>query len=301
MTSQIISAAIPALGMLFLILDSHQAVISATAAIELCLRTVIPSLFPFMFLSAWLRGSGKGNWMLSVFLGGYPVGAQAIGSSGMDRSAANRLLAWCSQAGPSFIFGIAASQFPGLRYGWYLWAIQILSALSVGWIFSGLHGMTTAFSQKGMDLSSAMQASLRAMASVCGWVVIFRVILGFLHRWVFFFLPDWASLFLSGMLELTNGCFMLNQVDNVEIRFLMCLIFLNFGGVCVILQTISVAGGLDIRYYLAGKVLQTGFALMYGCLFFGHWEMMLPLIPLWCGILFGKTRKNSSIPVRVGV
>jgi hypothetical protein len=62
-----------------------------------------------------------------------------------------------------------------------------------------------------------------------------------------------------------------------------------------------VAGGLDIWYYLGGKVLQTGFALMYGWLFLGHWEMMLPLIPLWCGILLWKTRKNSSNPLPIGV
>ena len=49
-----------AVGMLLLILDSKTAVTGAWDGIELCLRTVIPSLFPFFIISAALTSSLAG-------------------------------------------------------------------------------------------------------------------------------------------------------------------------------------------------------------------------------------------------
>ncbi len=289
------------LGMLFLILDSRQASQAAQEAVTLCIRTVIPSLFPFFLLSACMVGVGGGNIPLTGFLGGYPVGAQALGTSKIDRASANRMLTWSSQAGPSFIFGIAAAQFPNMGYGWYLWGIQILSALSVGWAFSGFHRVKSESPQASVTISVVMHTALRAMAMVCGWVVLFRVILGFLQRWIFFLLPGTVRILLSGLLELTNGCLMLQSVDNLHLRFILCLIFLNFGGICVVLQTVSVAGRLDIRYYLAGKVMQTGFALLFGSVFLGYFIMLIPLALIFGGIHLNKVRKNSSNPEPLGV
>lgn len=301
MKRKILPMALCCIAMLLLILDSRQAAESARESIVLCIRTVIPSLFPFFFLSACLSGSGGGNILFAGLLGGYPVGAQAVSRSGLDTHVANRMLTWCSQAGPSFIFGIAGARFPGMRYGWYLWGIQLLSALSVGWLFSGFHGDKCAEKGSSADISAAMGTALRAMASVCGWVVIFRVILGFLDRWFFFFLPEMLGILLSGLLELTNGCLMLDRIPNMELRFLFCLIFLNFGGFCVVLQTISLCGRLDIRYYLLGKLLQTGIALLFGCVILGYWQAVPLLILIFSGKLLVKARKNSSNPALLGV
>ncbi len=289
------------IGMLLLILDSRQAGASARDAIDLCIKSVIPSVFPFFLLSGFLTGGGV---LFTGLFGGYPAGAQAaaqLAAGGyMDNTRASRLLTWCSQAGPSFIFGIAAAQFPDFCYGWYLWGVQILSALSVRMIFPEGNTVKNQY-QKRADSSLAMHRALHAMGAVCGWVVIFRVILGFLERWFFFLLPDIAKVLLSGILELTNGCLMLPQIENIGLRFLLCLIFLNFGGVCVILQTISVAHELNIRYYLTGKLLQCGLAVLYGCLFLGYGYALFPLVGYFIGILFFRGRKNSSIPGLVGV
>lgn len=295
-----------ALGMLFLILDSPQAIDSARESVQLCVRTVIPSLFPFFVLSAYLTGAGGGSIILSGLLGGYPVGAQALArtaaAGGMEGNQANRMLTWCSQAGPSFIFGIAAAQFPNMRYGWFLWGIQLLSAFSVCVTFSGNHRIApNSPPTKANNLSTSMQTAIRSIAGVCGWVVIFRIILGFLERWVFFFLPDTLKILISGTLELTNGCLMLSLIEDVGLRFLLCLVFLNFGGLCVVFQTFSLAAGLDFRYYLAGKMAQTMFAAAYGCILLGHYLALVPLGAFWMAIHFVKGRKNSSIPLELGV
>ena len=301
MKRKILPMALCFFAMLLLILDSRQAAESAQEALGMCIRTVVPSLFPFFFLSACLSGSGGSNILFAGLLGGYPVGAQAVSRSSLNTHEANRMLAWCSQAGPSFIFGIAAARFPGMRYGWYLWVIQLISAISVGWLFSCLHGDKCPGNDGSLDASAAMGTALRAITSVCGWVLLFRVILGFLDRWLFFFLPEMLQILLSGLLELTNGCLMLDRVPNTELRFLFCLIFLNFGGLCVVFQTVSLCGRLDIRYYLLGKLLQTCIALLFGCVFLGYWQAVPLLILIFSGKLLAKARKNSSNPVMIGV
>ena len=97
------------------------------------------------------------------------------------------------------------------------------------------------------------------MARVCGWVILFRLLIGFLERWTIG-IPDVLSVLISGMLELTNGCMMLKNVGSVGLRFYICSLLLAFGGLCVTMQTVSVAGDLGIGHYLRGKLLQTMFS-----------------------------------------
>ena len=117
-----------AAGMLILILDSKTALSGASGGIDLCIRTLIPSLFPFFVLSVLLTGalSGQaGKYLRSIgtickvpegaesliavsILGGYPAGAQNVSvlfrRGQINASQAARLLAFCNNAGPAFIF-----------------------------------------------------------------------------------------------------------------------------------------------------------------------------------------------------
>ena len=298
-----------ALGLLVLILDSRSAAAAAAEGIELCIRTVIPCLFPFFVLSIYLTGSAGGGtaavW-LSGFLGGYPVGAQAAAQAYrngyISRNHANRLLMFCSQAGPSFLFGMAAAQFPEAKYGWMLWAVQILSALSVAWMVPAgkappiAHGNPTPLS-----MPQAMKKAVHAMASVCGWVVLFRVVIVFLQTWVFGRFPAFTGIAFSGLLELTNGCLLLREIQDIPLRFFTAALMLNFGGICVLMQTASVTEGLNIGKYILGKLMQTLFSTLWAALFLGKFYTLIPLFFILFLPSLRNLRKNSSIPAPVGV
>ena len=150
MKARKLTLAAAATGMLVLILDSRTAAQAAAAGVDLCIRTVIPSLFPFFLLSGYLTGNLRGGkWIAKIFrcpkscgtilltgiLGGYPIGAglaaREFRNGNITKAQADRLIMFCSQAGPSFLFGIVAGQLDNVRYIWILWAIQLLSALSV--------------------------------------------------------------------------------------------------------------------------------------------------------------------------
>lgn len=326
-----------AIGMLLLILDSKTALEGAAGGIDLCLKTVIPSLFPFFVLSILLTGAftgqdipllrplgrlfgvcpGAESILLSGFLGGYPVGAQSIqnacASGALDKAEGERMLAFCNNAGPAFLFGMAAALFPRAWMAWALWAIQIASAWLVSRLFpSKSDAAIRLASSKTVSLTDAVSAAVRVMAGVCGWVVLFRVVLTFLNRWIFWILPATAQIILAGFLELSNGCCSLISVNNLGLRFLLCSGMLSFGGLCVGMQTWSAAPDLSKRLYFPGKIIQTCFSLLFALgvqtlfpadfrLVDAPWLLILALAVPAAVILFRKREKSSSNPALLGV
>ena len=140
-----------AVGMLVMILDSTTAINAASDGIEICLKVLVPSLFPFIFLSVWVTGcisncvlpvlkplgrllrvpkGAETLWIIGI-LGGYPVGAQCIGQAyaagKLSKPDAERMLGFCSNCGPAFIFGVLHAFFPDKWMLWALWIIHIIS------------------------------------------------------------------------------------------------------------------------------------------------------------------------------
>ncbi len=286
MRSKIIGCA-AGLGMLLLILDGKTAIAGAREGVELCLASVIPSLFPFFVLSILLTGSlagmelgllrplgrlfripeGSEVLLLTGLLGGYPIGAQCVAeayrSGRLTRGQANRMISFCSNAGPAFLFGIAAPQFPSPWFGWLLWGIQIASAWLVSALIpAGENVPAHRESGEALSVPEALNRAIRTMAAVCGWVVLFRVAIAFLSRWALWLLPQGAQTLVCGLLELTNGCCGLSGVGNVGARLMICGVLLAFGGLCVAMQTLCVISPLDGKRYLLGKCVQSGFAFL---------------------------------------
>ena len=313
-------------GMLILILDGKSALDGARTGIDLCLKTVIPSLFPFFVLSILLTGSLAGSFLpvlrplgklcgipegtesilLCGFLGGYPVGAQSVTSayrSGqLSKTEAERMLAFCNNAGPAFLFGMAASVFNRQWMAWVLWGIHIASALTAAQFFPGNYAQRVTLSSKNQtSVTSALNMAIRVMASVCGWVILFRVMITFLTRWVLWVFPKAVQVGIIGFLELSNGCCELIALPDGTMRFLLCSGMLAFGGLCVTMQTLSVTGGLSLRHYFSGKLLQTLFSLLLTAAVVCGAGLPCCAALLLFTLILRKTQKKSSIRQVVGV
>ena len=327
---------IPVAAMTVLILDPKTALSGAQAGMELCIRSVIVSLFPFLFLSTMITGAGADlplnflrplarlcripNGTESILalglIGGYPVGAQSIGQAyrenRLDRNTARRLLGFCSNGGPSFIFGFLGTCF-AVHELWALWGIHILSALMTGILLPGGNSEHIRVSSSGTTSpTNALERSTKTMALICGWVVLFRVLLAFFRRWFLWMLPAWADVFVSGLMELTNGCSQLSAVESESFRFVLASGMLAFGGVCVGLQTASVTHELGIGSYLTGKAIQTVISILLAVcardwLFPGE-RFPFPVLPLSVMLAFIAVfisyhifKKHSSNLARQGV
>ncbi len=315
-----------AFGMLLLILDGKTAFSGAAEGIDLCIRTVIPSLFPFFVMSDLLTSAfmgtslpirlgivprGAESLLLTGFLGGYPAGANSVAtayrSRQLPREQAERMLAFCNNAGPSFLFGMIAPMFPSVKYAWLLWGVHIVSALMVGLCLPKTQSSAALSPGKPVSISDSLWHSVRVMGSVCGWIVLFRIGIAFLSRWFLWMLPQEFQVLVTGLLELSNGCCVLSMIENIELRFLICSVFLAFGGLCVTMQTVSVTQGLSLRFYFPGKLLQTAFSIFLTWLILPK-KTFSPALPCtalvsaaFLVVFLRKKQNNSSIPSPVGV
>lgn len=328
-----------ALGILFLILDSKTALKGAQEATQMCLSSVIPSIFPFLVLSGILTPAicgmnvpflrplskimgipaGSEGLFFTGILGGYPTGAQAVHQAWqqaqLSKEDAHRMLAFCSNAGPSFLFGILGAKFPDFWMLWALWGIHILSAITVATILPKRRNASrNIFPTSSVTVPQALKNAVMTMGCICGWVVLFRVMLAFLDKWFLWLLPVDVQVGIYGFLELANGCCCMDLVIPAGMRFILSSAMLAFGGVCVAMQTASVTGQLGLGQYLSGKLLQTCISVILSTVvqkFAFSASEKVALSPVFIAIGFliiflfayipRKCKKGGSIPSSVGV
>ena len=176
-------------------------------------------------------------------------------------------MGFCSQAGPAFIFGIIGPLFSSLRCTLLLWANQILSAVLVGMLLPKTRASTCQKTISSAKSNSAVISdTVKAMGSICGWIILFRVLLGFLNRWILWILPETAQVFTEGILELSNGCLALTEIESPKMRYMLANVMLSLGGLCIAMQTHSVAQTMGLGLYIPGKLLQTVCSFMLACL-----------------------------------
>ena len=290
--------------MLILILDSKTALRGAADGIELCLKTVVPSLFPFFVLSAALMQSCQGSGavmgiLIPAFLGGYPVGAQTVyqayRSGAVSKRDAEKLLAFCNNAGPAFLFGMVGQLFPGQSWVWALWGTHVLGAvIAAGFVVGFPISIPVSGGCIPKNPAEIMRKSVGIMAVVCGWIVLFRVVIAFLDRWIFWLFPAEVRVALIGLLELSNGCWELRTIPSIPARFLLCGGMIAVGGLCVSMQTASVTPGLSLRFYALGKLVQLGTSLIVGGSILLHSPIPLLLI-LPYFLIFKKRCGNQRL------
>lgn len=267
-------------GMLVIIFDGKTAVSGVLAGLELCLHTLIPSLFPFFVLSSLVTGSligrsigpfrsvcrfcgmpaGSESLLVVGLLGGYPVGAGNIAAElkrgTLTAEDAQRMAVFCNNAGPSFLFGILGPLFPHIGWVWLLWAIQIAASVLTGYLLpGGSSNAVVSHHFQSVSLSDSLNRGIKNMTQVCGWVTLFRMILEFLSRFIFRQIPQGLQIILTGLLELSNGCLALSGISDDALRFFLAGTMLSLGGMCVWMQTKAVFTELKIPRYIMGRML----------------------------------------------
>lgn len=281
------SLVVTILCMLLLIFHAKTAVDGAQKGIEISLHAVIPSLFPFIVLSCLICNhlsgrripflchisrlcgvpDGAESLLLLGLLGGYPVGAQVIAevyrSKQLDRDNALRMLGFCNNAGPAFLFGMIGPMFSKNSTVFVLWGVHILSALLTGLLLPGRkHSNGHVNAAKPISLPEALEKSVRIVAVICGWVILFRIILTLCNQWILGFLPPVIRVLLTGLCELSNGCMELMVIEAEHGRFIVSSFMLAAGGLCVGMQTASVTKELGMGAYFLGKTIQSTISVL---------------------------------------
>lgn len=273
--------------MVLLLWRSAVAAEAVRRGLTLCARSVIPALFPYFVVSGLfislgfadgvgrrlepltrrlfgVGGAGASAFFLGL-LGGYPVGGRTVGqlyrAGRLSKDEAERLLAFCNNAGPSFILGIVGvGCFGSLRTGVYLYLIHAFSAVLVGILFrkkAPVSGQKVRYSVAFEPIAAFVRAvgeAAEGMVRLCGFVVFFLVILALITD-----LTGLNHPVLLGLAELTTG---VTALEGRPGDLVWAAALLGWGGLSVHGQTAAVLSDTDLglgRYFL-GKILQAIFS-----------------------------------------
>ena len=268
----------------WLIADSRAASAAAVSALSLCARVIVPSLFPFfvcanlfcaLHLNAPLekalsrvmepvfRVPGAGAAALFVGLsGGYPSGAQSVGalfeSGSIKKDSAGRLLLFCNNCGPAFIFGVVGQTVFGSGLaGLLLYLVHAASALLLGFFAREKGGACRPAAPQAraaapVSFSSAFTASVKKSGQtaleVCMFVVVFGVLGAMVQTALRPVFPAWALVVVSGLLELSGGAGALAAAAMPQgVKFMLASFFLAFGGLSVHAQTKAVLSSMELE------------------------------------------------------
>jgi len=282
--------------------DSAAVSAAVREGLSLCARVLIPSLFPFFvlsnlfvrrgyhqFVSAALRPvmgplfglpAGAAGALALGAVGGYPIGAATAfdlyGRGKLTGRETARLLCFCNNAGPGFVFGVVGlGLFQSAAVGLRLYAAHLAAALFVGAgarILSGASAPPAPpFSPEETEepfpasFTASVHAAAASMLNVCAFLVFFSVLLAFLRQTPVWALPtrlpgvgaDAARAVLDGFLELSHGIAALRALPT-EAAMPAAAFLLGWGGLCVHCQVLSISAGRDVNMgpYYRGKLVQ---------------------------------------------
>ena len=195
--------------------------------------------------------------------------AALYAAGSIDKKSAGRLLAFCNNCGPAFIFGVVGTTvFASPFAGFLLYAIQVFSALLCGVLRRGAGSETAlASAEKSASaeppaFSAAFTASVKkagqTVLEVCMFVTVFGVLSAMAQNALSGLLPAWAAFLPAGLLELSGGADALARAPLSQgVKFIGASFFLAFGGLSVHAQTKAVlhTTGLDALPVFVPKLL----------------------------------------------
>ena len=253
--------------------------------INLWVSCVLPSLFPYFFITAVLSklkmtskisshlspftkrffntGGAVGYAFFISLISGYPTGAKMVSDLKekglLSEIESIRASAVCSTSSPMFLIGSVGNlMFGSAIFGILLFLVHILSALTIGFIFS--------FYKKGNDFSkpapfiSAEQtdnilyesvfSAVTSVLVVGGLIVIFYLFSEVLLR-IGMLTPlinglnlivgnqTSAKGIILGALECTSGLKTLSIIGISTLSLPLCALICGFGGFSVIMQSVA--------------------------------------------------------------
>jgi sporulation integral membrane protein YlbJ len=295
-----------------LIFYPAQSTSAAKDGLALCANVIVPSLFPFFVLSTLVVETGVtrrlGRLLEPVmrplfgvgggcvaafalgFVGGYPVGAKTVialyDSGECTATEAERLLSFCNNSGPAFIFGVVgAGVFASGKIGLLLYLAHTLASVAVGVMFRNWGGNRRERPRRARASSApqkrfvaaftdSVKSSFTSTLNICGFVIFFTVFIRLLFLSgaipalaaligrVFHPLgldAKWSERLLTGFIEISSGVWTLKGAEGqLAGGVAMASFMLGWAGLSVHSQVLSFIGesGLSVRTYIIGKLLQ---------------------------------------------
>ena len=266
-----IKAAAAVSAAVLMLMYPSQTAAGTVNSINVCINSIIPSMFAFMALSSYVQSTGMyriifrpvlfilrhiiraDDGILSVFLlslfGGYPVGVKLLGdviaqnkNSPAIRETCGNAAMFCYCISPSFaLIMIGNGVFGSTAAGAIIYISNVLSCLICGCVVSRSFRLesTAAVRSERSGLADAVGSAAHSMLTVCTVIIAFNVLLTCIVR-LFADLGILLPQMLLGALEISN-LLGLSSPGVWEIPLTAAIS--SFGGVCVLMQCTAIANG----------------------------------------------------------
>ncbi len=252
--------------------------------IEICLYTIVPSLFPFMTLSTYIVKSDILSPFYKFFsypikvllrqpasavsvifmsmIGGFPIGIKMTNdlytSEKITIEQAQRLCLFCMNGGPAFtITAVGLNMLNSTKAGAIIYTSLCISSLISGVISSIVADKNDVITYEKREvplplssLSVAVSDSLQAILNISSWVILFSSVIsciGVLN------LNEKTYIIITSLIEVTKGCAILSG------KFSLYVIsgIIGFGGFCVHFQVMPYLKktGLKYIYFFISRIL----------------------------------------------
>lgn len=273
---------------------SDNAIEYISAGMLLCVRTVIPSLFPFMVISGLMVSIGLGEIMgriceypvrrlfgvsgasaCALFMGavcGFPVGARTVvallDAGHISRREAERIMCFCNNPSSAFLISaVGVSLYANRRTGLVFYLVTLSGSLILGVgariIFGRIDSDCATSRPERPPLPSldsftgAVSDAATGMLTVCAYVVFFSAIMGCLGRLVSQLgCPTALGALLYGAVELSGGVSASAALGTGPLGVCLTAFIIGWSGLSVHFQIMSLCRGRGLRFrdYFVAKL-----------------------------------------------
>lgn len=156
---------------------------------------------------------------------------------------------------PLFVVaGVGIGVFNDVKIGFLLlfliWTSNLFKAFLNRNDFKEKRKMNITYNKKSfiITLSESIKTSINALLMIFGIVIMLNLLVALITN--IFNLNQFTNTIINGLLEMTGGIMKLSSLDiDICLKIILAYIFLNFGGICIQMQTFSMFNNKKIRYF----------------------------------------------------
>ena len=255
---------------------------SVTEGLMICVKAVIPSVFPFAIISSLMSrieppsfvgkplsklfgisyaGSGA---VITGLISGFPAGTLCtvrLYKDGLiSREEAERLICFTNNPSASFLVaGVGAAFLNSAKAGVMLYVFQLVVSVTVGAVLGRDKQGSVSASRSykalsGADIALSVRDAAGAVLTVSAFVAAFSVICGYFNAIIE---SELLRCLVGGMLEISNGtAFLASFSKYIEARCILAGAFCGWSGFSVHFQVASFVCeyGIGMKKYYISKL-----------------------------------------------
>lgn len=283
---------------------------------SMCVKSVIPSVFPFLIISSLITLGGLHNDIGAFFLPplrrafgcdrsgacaialgflcGYPVGLSVI-LEAYDRGEISsreleKYLCIINNPSPAFVIGgVGGSLLASRRTGIAIYVCVIISAALVGVFlrpFSKDATTRVPLATKKVSLTSssfshiiaeAISNAASTMVSICAFIITFYSISAMICQLIPQ-LSQYPRIFICGALEISSGARAAAELSGDLLPHMLCASICSWSGLSIHMQILYICRGRKISFkkFALSKVAQ---ALLSPIILYLYFIIICPLLP----------------------